>query len=91
LGEVVLDSSVIVKSLVKPGHWLPRHVLEREEETHVKAKTLIRLLSEKHYTVPIPYPALVEVAAVLTRLVNSSFARKVVESLKSTRNHVTVS
>lgn len=39
--EVVLDSSVIVKAVLRPGRWLPSEVYERELETHDKAGILI--------------------------------------------------
>ncbi len=36
--KVVLDSSVIVKSILKPGRWLPDDIYERGLRTHHKAK-----------------------------------------------------
>lgn len=61
MAEVVLDSSVTVKAVLRPGSWLPRHVYERERLTHNKAKKLIKLISEHGATVLIAYPVLVEV------------------------------
>lgn len=78
MGRVVLDTSVIVKAILKPGRWLPKDVYEREVETYRKSRLLIRLLREKHAEVLIPFVALVEVAGVLTRLTSSSLAREVV-------------
>ena len=34
---VVLDSSVIIKAIVRPWRWLPIKVYRREAETHLKA------------------------------------------------------
>ena len=58
MAEVVLDSSVIVKAVLRPGSWLPRHVYEREKLTRDRAKTLIRLTSVHGATVLITYPVL---------------------------------
>jgi len=44
LGRVVLDTSIIVKAVLKPGKWLPRSVYERELETHRKSRLLIRVV-----------------------------------------------
>lgn len=49
MGRVVLDTSIIVKAVLKPGKWLPRSVYERELETHRKSRLLIRLLNEKRW------------------------------------------
>ncbi len=88
--EVVLDSSVIVKSILKPGHWLPEEIYRRELETHYKAKTLIKTLKSSKssgVTVLIPYPVIVETAAVLTRLADRKLAERIVESLKTTGSY----
>ncbi|MCE4610972.1 MAG: hypothetical protein F7B17_03275 [Desulfurococcales archaeon] len=74
--EVVLDSSVMVKAILKPGRWLPREVYEREVNTHIKAKTLIKLLDKYGVRVLIPYPVVVEVAAVIARLAAASLQRE---------------
>ncbi|OYT47828.1 MAG: VapC toxin family PIN domain ribonuclease [Desulfurococcales archaeon ex4484_42] len=87
MGKVVLDTSVIVKAVLKPSRWLPRDIYEREVETHEKSRLLIRLVKEKHVEVFIPFVALVEVAGVLTRLASSSLAREIVESLKTSENY----
>jgi len=87
LGRVVLDTSVIVKAVLKPGKWLPRSVYERELETHRKSRLLIRSLNEKGVELLIPFAALVEVAGVLTRLASRDLAMRVVESLRTTRSY----
>ncbi len=68
--EVVLDSSVIIKSILKPGRWLPKEVYKRELETHYKARTLVKTLKSSDITVLIPYPVIVEVGAVIARRFN---------------------
>ncbi len=88
--KVVLDSSVIVKAIVKPGHWLPAEVYRREIETHKKARRVIELLKQKKHTVLLPSPILVEVAAVLSRLVSRKLAEETVKSLRNTSNYMIV-
>ena len=88
--EVVLDSSVIVKSILRPGRWLPGEVYRRELETHHKAKALVKALKSSSITVLIPYPVIVEIAAVLSRLAGRELAEKVVESLRTTKNYAVV-
>jgi len=68
LGRVVLDTSVIVKAVLKPGKWLPRSVYERGLETRRKSRLLIKLLNEKGIELLISFVALIEVASALTRL-----------------------
>ena len=88
--EVVLDSSVIVKSILRPGRWLPEEVYRRELETHHKAKMLVKALKSGDTVVLIPYPVIVEIAAVLSRLASRELAKKVVESLRTTKGYTIV-
>jgi len=90
LEEVVLDSSVIVKAVLKPGSWLPTSIYERELKTHDKARLLVRKLKSEGVTVFLPYPVLVEVAAVLTRIAARGIAERIVSSLKATQGYVIV-
>jgi predicted nucleic acid-binding protein len=90
LEEVVLDSSIIIKSIVKPGHWLPNEIYQRELETHRKAKTLVKTLKSAGVTVLIPYPVVVEVAAVIRRLANKELAEKIANSLMTTTGYIIV-
>ncbi len=88
--EVVLDSSVIIKSILKPGRWLHKEVYKRELETHFKARTFVKKLKSSDITVLIPYPVIVEVGAVIARLVSRELAERVVESLRTTKNYTVV-
>ena len=88
--EVVLDSSVLVKSILRPGRWLSEEVYSRELETHHKARILVKALKSSDTIVLIPYPVIVEVAAVTSRLAGKELAEKVVESLKTTKNYIIV-
>ncbi|MEB3779039.1 MAG: hypothetical protein GSR85_02235 [Desulfurococcales archaeon] len=65
---MVLDSSVLVKSILKPGRWLSEEVYRRELEAHQKARILMKTLESSDTIVLIPYPVIVEVAAVISRL-----------------------
>lgn len=90
MGKVVLDSSVIVKSILKPGRWLPEDVYRRELETHRKAKAIVKILRSSRVAVLIPYPVLVEVAAVIARLAGRELAERIIDSLKITRSYTIV-
>ncbi|WP_338253077.1 type II toxin-antitoxin system VapC family toxin [Pyrodictium abyssi] len=87
---MVLDSSVLVKSVLRPGRWLPSNIYRRELETHRKARMVIRLLRDREYEVLLPYPVIVETGAVISRLAGEKLAREIVESLKSTRDYTIV-
>jgi len=66
-GSVVLDTSVIVKSILKPPRHLPPHVYKREVETRRKIHAILEILESQGYTVYLPRAGIVEVAAVLKR------------------------
>ncbi|MEB2836865.1 MAG: type II toxin-antitoxin system VapC family toxin [Desulfurococcales archaeon] len=87
---MVLDSSVIIKSILKPSRWLSEEVYSRELETHHKARALVKALKSSDITVLIPYPVIVEVAAVISRLAGRELAERVVESLRTTKNYIVV-
>ncbi len=67
MGNVVLDTTVIVKSLIKPPSRLPESILRRELETHRKCRALMNLLRKGKYVVYFPRAGLVEIASVLRR------------------------
>ena len=66
--SVVLDTSVIVKSILKPSMHLPRHVYRREVETRRKIHAILEILESQSYAVYFPRAGIVEVAAVLKRV-----------------------
>jgi len=84
LGIVVLDTSVIVKSLVRPSPNLLNKVYRREVETHEKCRDVILEIERLRLETLIPFAGLVEVASVLNRLLNEDFARRIVSSLSVT-------
>ncbi len=65
--SVVLDTSVVAKSLTDPHPGLPPDVYRRETETREKIRLVLRLLAEKDYIVYFPRVGLVETASVLRR------------------------
>ena len=83
MNKVVLDTSVIVKSILAPRKSLPKDVYEREIETHKKCRKLIKLLDSRDFEVYIPNVALVEVASVLKRNGYHRLIPRVLESLSA--------
>jgi predicted nucleic acid-binding protein len=82
---VVLDTSVIIKSLLKPPKHLPRHIYERELETHRKCKAIMKQLKEKDYLVYFPRAGLVETAAVLRRNgIEPGIVKDILEAIEKT-------
>lgn len=79
--NIVLDTTVIVKSLLKPAKHLPRNVYDRELSTHKKCRTIMRLLKKNRYFIYFPRAGLVEVVAVLRR---NSLSRDMVSDIVST-------
>ena len=67
MNSVVLDTSVIVKSVLKPPMHLPPHVYRREVETRGKIHAILEILESRGYIVYFPRAGIVEVAAVLKR------------------------
>jgi len=65
--SVVLDTSVVAKSILEPPRSLPPHVYRREAETRGKIRVILEILEDRGYTVYFPRAGLVEVAAVLKR------------------------
>jgi len=57
MNSVVLDTSVIVKSVFKPLRSLPEDIRKRELETHKKCRKIIRVLEEldvdKYFNWPV--------------------------------------
>ncbi len=83
--SAVLDTTVVVKSLLKPPSYLPEHILRRENETHRKCRVLMTLLRSSEYIVYFPRAGLVEVAAVLRRGgVNRDTVKRVIQAIGNT-------
>ncbi len=83
--NVVLDTTVVVKSLLKPAKHLPYSIYERELSTHRKCKVIMSLLKKKTYPVYFPKAGLVEVASVLRRNdINQDTIREILDAMKKT-------
>ncbi len=70
MDRVVLDTSVIVKSIFKPRRSLPDEIHRRELNTHEKCRAIINLLDERYGSVYVPKVCAIETAAVTKRLSN---------------------
>ena len=83
--KVVLDTSVVAKSIMAPPRYLQRDIYEREMETRRKIRVILSLLEEMGSKVFFPKAGIIEVASVLKR---SGMSREhvlgVVESLNAT-------
>ena len=66
-GSVVLDTTIIVKSVLKPPAHLPPDIYKREVETREKIHAILEILERQGYTVYFPRAGIIEVAAVLKR------------------------
>ncbi|MEM0027149.1 MAG: type II toxin-antitoxin system VapC family toxin [Ignisphaera sp.] len=83
--SVVLDTSVVVKSILAPPRYLQRDIYEREIRTREKIHVILSLLEEKNLKVFFPRSGIIEVASVLKR---SELTReqvlRIIESLSET-------
>ena len=84
--KVILDTSVIVKALLRPRRSLPQEVLERENQTHEKARLVVHLCDD--HEVLLPKACLVEVASVLKRNGHGDVIPDILESLSLSYNLV---
>ena len=65
--SIVLDTSIVAKSVLKPPRHLPARVYEREVETRRKIHAVLEIIENRGYVVYFPRAGVVEVAAVLKR------------------------
>lgn len=65
--SVVLDTSVVAKSILAPPRYLRRDIYEREIKTRDKIRVILHLLEERSYKVFFPKAGTVEAASVLKR------------------------
>jgi len=75
--RVVLDTSVLVKSIFKPLRSLPPELYSRELETHQKCVSLIKFIEENDADVLVPKISVVETAAVARRLAGRTLAARI--------------
>ncbi len=85
MDKVVLDTSVVAKSILAPPKYLQKDVYEREIETRQKIRVILGLLEKMSYKVFFPRAGIIEVVAVLKRSgMTREHLLKVVESLYDT-------
>ncbi|UXD21748.1 nucleotide-binding protein [Ignicoccus pacificus DSM 13166] len=85
MGRVVLDTSVVAKSVLAPPRYLERDIYKREIETRQKIRVILSLLEKMNYKVFFPKAGIIEVASVLKRSgMPREHVLKVVESLNNT-------
>ena len=83
--SVVLDTSIVAKSILQPPRHLPLELYRREVETRRKIHVILGILESWGYRVYFPRAGIVEVAAVLKRGgLNRRAIREVVESIEDT-------
>jgi len=76
--SAVLDTSIVVKSVLEPPRILPPKVYKREVETRRKIRVILEILEARGYTVYFPRAGIVETASVLKR---SGLDRQGIEEL----------
>ena len=74
--RVVLDTSILLKSIFKPLRSLSPEAYSRELETHEKCKILIKIVEERDVEVHVPKVCVVETAAVAKRLAGRVLAAR---------------
>lgn len=78
MDRVVLDTSVLIKSLFKPLKSLSIEIYAKELETHEKCRALVKLLEGRDdVEAYIPKACVIEMAAVARRLADKVTAKKV--------------
>ena len=65
--NIVLDTSVVAKSITTPPKHLPKNIYERELETRGKIHVILDILRENSFKVFYPKSGIVEAASVLKR------------------------
>jgi predicted nucleic acid-binding protein len=81
MDEVVLDTTVLVKSIFMPHKSLAALDYARELETHEKCSAIIRLIEEHDVAVYLPRVCIIETSAVIKRLAGKAMAIKVSKGL----------
>lgn len=84
--NIVLDTSVLVKSIFKPLRSLSAESYSRELETHEKCKAPMKLIEERDVEIHVPKVCVVETAAVARRLGSRTLAERVSNGIMKSYN-----
>lgn len=79
----VIDTSVIIKALFSPSHSNAGTTYSRELKTHKSCVALLAILDEHGIEVLLPRCGIIEIAAVSTRLANSSVSEEVCNEVET--------
>jgi predicted nucleic acid-binding protein len=79
----VLDTSVIIKSLFSPSHSHAGTTFSRELKTHKSCVALLALLDDQGIEILLPRCGIIEIAAVSTRLADSSIAEEICNEVET--------
>ena len=83
--KVVLDTSIVAKSIMAPPRYLPKDIYEREIKTREKIRVILSLLENSGSKVFFPKAGIIEVVSVLKRGgMSKEHVLRVVESLNAT-------
>jgi len=84
--RVVLDTSILLKSIFKPHRSLSFEAYSRELATHEKCKVLIKFIEERDVEVHVPKVCVVETAAVAKRLAGRALAERASKGIMKSYN-----
>ena len=79
----VLDTSVIIKALFSPSHRHAGTTYSRELKTHKSCMELLAALEDHGIEVFIPRCGIIEIAAVSTRLAESTISEKICKEVET--------
>ena len=79
----VIDTSVIIKALFSPSHRRADTTYSRELKTHESCVALLAILDDRGIEIFIPRCGIIEIAAVSTRLTNSSISEEICNEVET--------
>jgi len=79
----VIDTSVIIKALFSPSHSYAGTTYSRELKTHKSCVALLAALDDHGIEVFLPRCGIIEIAAVSTRLTNSSVSEEICNEVET--------
>lgn len=79
----VVDTSVIIKALFTPSHSHAGKTFSQELKTHKSCAALLALLDNHGIEVCLPRCGIIEIAAVSTRLADSSISEEICHEVET--------